>query len=126
MDVLDAKAHWTAPFYQYGGNVTAFSVVNMAKVAQSVNVTIRDFSGSVIAPTHSTPVLAAGCGCNTYVSNTALSAAGGYSATMLADFFAGANVATIGTLEFTSPTNQPFIVLVLRVNGKNLSSVPAI
>jgi hypothetical protein len=118
VDVTSAKRTWTAPLYQGGDYVTAFTVVNVSNAAQTVNVTLRDGTGGGVV-SKTTPVIAAGCGCNTWQQ----SAAGGYYAATVPDLFPGIGTKT-GSIEFTGNSGN-IVVLVLRTIKNSLGSVPA-
>jgi len=118
IDVRSAKTRWTAPLFQGGDYVTAFSVVNASPVAQSVTIALRDGEGGNVGAPVQTPILAAGCGCNQLNQ----SAPGGYYARTVPDLFG--NITQTGSIEFTA--SQPIVVLVLRVIKSSLGSVPAI
>ena len=118
VDFTSAKRTWTAPLYQGGDYVTAFTVVNVSNVAQTVNVTLRDGTGGGIV-SKTTPLIAAGCGCNVWQQ----SAAGGYYAGIVPNLFPGISAKT-GSIEFTGNSGN-IVVLVLRTIKNTLGSVPA-
>ena len=117
-DFTSAKRTWTAPLYQGADYVTAFSVVNVSNVAQTVNVTLRDGTGGGIV-SRTTPLIAAGCGCNLWQQ----SAAGGYYAGTVPDLFPGIAAKT-GSIKFTGNSGD-IVVLVLRTVKNSLGSVSA-
>ena len=118
IDIYGAKQRWTAPLYQGGDNVTAFSVVNASASAQTVNVTLRDDNGNRIGSPKSSPSLAPGCGCNQWQQ----SAVGGYYAATVSDLFGNIGTAT-GSIEFDG-SSGPIMVIVLRVVKNSVGSVP--
>jgi hypothetical protein len=119
VDVNAAKPQWTAPLFQGGQYVTAFSVVNVSNAAQTVSVTLRDGSGNQITSPKTTPSLAAGCGCNQLNH----SATGGFYAATVTDLFGDIGTQT-GSIEFSGTGN--IVVIVLRTVGNSLGSVPAV
>jgi hypothetical protein len=119
VDINAAKPQWTAPLFQGGQYVTAFSVVNASNAAQTVSVALRDSNGNQIAPPKTTPSLAPGCGCNQLNQ----SATGGFYAATVTDLFGNIGTQT-GSIEFTG--TGKILVIVLRTVGNSLGSVPAI
>lgn len=119
VDIFGAKQRWTAPLYQGGDYVTAFSVVNASATAQTVSIVLRDDNGNPIGSPQSTPSLDPGCGCNQWQQ----SAAGGYYAATVPDLFGNIGTAT-GSIEFDGSAG-PIMVIVLRTVKNSLGSVPA-
>jgi hypothetical protein len=119
VEINDAKPQWTAPLFQGGQYVTAFSVVNASNASQTVTVTLRDGNGNQIATPKTTPSLAPGCGCNELNQ----SATGGFYAGTVTDLFGDIGTQT-GSIEFTGTGN--ILVIVLRTVGSSLGSVPAV
>ena len=118
VNIFNAKATWTAPFYA-GTDQMAFTVVNAAKVDQTVTVTVRDINGAVQA-TRQTKLLAHQCGCNSGTNWVT----GDFVANTASVFFSGVNLKQ-GTISFSGDQGGPIIALVVRVSGTNLYSVPA-
>ncbi len=119
IDINGAKPRWTAPLYQGGEYVTAFSVVNASSTAQTVTVSLRDDNGNPIGSPKSTPLLAAGCGCNQW----GVSATGGFYAITVGDFFGNIGTQT-GSIEFDGSAGN-ILVIVLRTIKNSLGAVPA-
>lgn len=117
VDFTSAKRTWTAPLYQGGDYVTAFSVVNVSAVEQTVTVTLRDSTGGGNV-TMQTSALAPGCGCNSWQK----SAAGGFYASTVASMFPGLGAKT-GSIEFTGDSGN-IVVLVLRWIKNSMGTVP--
>jgi hypothetical protein len=119
VDINAAKPRWTAPLFQGGQYVTAFSVVNASNAAQTVSVALRDGNGNQIVPPKTTPSLAPGCGCNQFNQ----SATGGFYAATVPDLFGDIGT-QYGSIEFTGTGN--ILVIVLRTIGNSLGSVPVV
>jgi len=123
VDINGAKAKWTAPLYQgqNDGNsyVTAFTVVNAAKVAQSATISLRNKDGNGVGTPFVTPMLAPGCGCDQLNQ----SAVGEFYAGTVPNLFPGIGD-QIGSIEFLG-NSGPILVLVLRTVNNSLGSVPA-
>jgi hypothetical protein len=125
INVLSAKATWTAPFYWGSNDSMSYTVVNMSPTRQTVTVTVRDINGNVQQSPMTTALLSAGCGCDSINFEGPQSAAGGFSAVSLASQF-GPLSFTNGTITFSANSGGPIVVLVVRVSGTNLFTVPAI
>lgn len=119
VDINLAKPVWTAPLYQGGDYVTAFSVVNAASVTQTVTVSLRNDNGNPIGAPMVTPSLAPGCGCNQWQQ----SATGGFYAATVPALFGDIGTQT-GSIQFNGNVGN-IVVIVLRTIKNSLGSVPA-